>query len=358
MSDLTTSTERALLGALLTDPAQLDDLRYVRVEDFEFQRHREIYTAIQDVHAAAPSLTGAAFADSVASRLPTIDFVWEIDELHALALNCPDPDHGPTYARMVQEAAFRRDLAEHAERIGAIASAGTEPEVISEHLALLSEALGTHATRFGPMAELAHISDVAAGRAAVEIDQTEPERLARQDQVLADLMRHPEDIREVSTWLGSDRFAAGPRREVYETIVYIDGLDEPVDEITVAWNLARRAAAYDALGTDQYGLQPYAGVPAYITTLRDMEVPQDAAFSVGRQLLADDLSAKLAATAERMAYSASREDVSPAYAIGSTASAVRQIQHAHEYRQDVERDYQPQRDTGRDVRYDGPTQNL
>jgi replicative DNA helicase len=208
------------------------------------------------------------------------------------------------------------------------------------------------------MAELAHISDIAAGRAVVEIDQTEPERLARQDLVLADLMRHPEDIREVSTWLGSDRFAAGPRREVYETIVYIDGLDEPVDEITVAWNLARRAAAYDALGTDQYGLQPYAGVPAYITTLRDMEVPEDAAFAVGRQLLADDLSAKLAATAERMASSASREDVSPAHAIGSAASAVRQLQHAHEYRQDVERDYQPQRDTSRDVQYDGPTQSL
>lgn len=358
MPELINSTERALLGALLTDPAQLDELRYVRAEDFESQRHREIYAAIQDVHSAAPNLSGAAFADSVAARLPTIDYVWEIDELHALALNCPDPDHAPTYARMVQEAGFRRDLAEHAERIGAIAQAGTEPEVISEHLALLSEALGTHATRFGPMAELAHISDVAAGRAAVEIDQTEPERLARQDQVLADLMRHPEDIREVSTWLGSDRFAAGPRREVFETIVYIDGLDEPVDEITVAWNLARRAAAYDALGTDQYGLQPYTGVPAYITTLRDMEVPEDTAFTVGRQLLADDLSAKLAATAERMANSASREDVSPAYAIGSTASAVRQLQHAHEYRQDVERDYQPQRDTSRDVRYDGPTQSL
>ena len=358
MSDLTTSAERALLGALLTDPGQLDDLRYVRVEDFESPRHREIYTAIQDAHAAAPSLAGAAFTDSVAPRLPVIESAPEIDELHSLALNCPDPDHAPTYARMVQESAFRRDLGEHAERIGTIAQSGTEPDVISEHLALLSEALGTHAARFGPMAELAHISDVAAGRAAVEIDQTEPERLVRQDQVLADLMRHPEDIREVSNWLGSDHFAAGPRREVYETIVYIDGLDEPVDEITVAWNLARRAAAYDALGTDQYGLQPYAGVPAYITTLRDMEVPEDAAFTVGRQLLADDLSAKLAATADRMAHAASREDVSPAYAIGSTAGAVRRLQHAHEYRQDVERDYQPQRDTGPEVRYDGPTQSM
>lgn len=358
MPELINSTERALLGALLTDPAQLDELRYVRAEDFESQRHREIYTAIQDVHSAAPNVSGAAFADSVASRLPTVDYVWEVDELHALALNCPDPDHAPTYARMIQEAGFRRELAEHAERIGAIAQAGTEPQVISEHLALLSEALGTHATRFGPMAELAHISDVAAGRAAVEIDQTEPERLARQDQVLADLMRHPEDIREVSTWLGADRFAAGPRREVYETIIYIDGVDEPVDEITVAWNLARRAAAYDALGTDQYGLQPYAGVPAFITALRNMEVPEDAAFTVGRQLLADDLSAKLAATAEHMASSASRVDVSPAYAIGSTAGAVRQIQRAHEYREEVERDCQPQRDTGRDVRYDGPTQSL
>lgn len=358
MSDLTTSAERALLGALLTDPVQLDELRYVRAEDFESQRHREIYAAIQDVHSAAPSLGGAAFADSVATRLPTIDYVWEIDELHALALNCPDPDHAPTYARMVQEAGFRRDLAEHADRIGTIAQAGTEPEVISEHLALLSEALGTHATRFGPMAELAHISDVATGRAMVDIDQASAERLARQDQVLADLMRHPEDIREVSTWLGSDNFAAGHRREVYETIVYIDGLDEPVDEITVAWNLARRAAAYDALGTDQYGLQPYSGVPAYITTLRDLEVPEDAALTVGRQLLADDLSAKLTATAERMANNASRDDVSPAYAIGSAANAVRQLQHAHEYRQDVERDYQPQRDADRDVQYDGPTQSL
>ncbi|NUQ99928.1 MAG: hypothetical protein HOY79_26395, partial [Streptomyces sp.] len=117
MSDITMSTERALLGALLTDPGQLDELRYVRTQDFEIQRHREIYTAIQDVHADAPSLTGVAFADHVAARLPNPDFVWDF-ELHTLALNCPDPDHGPTYARMVQEAAFRRDLAEHAERIG------------------------------------------------------------------------------------------------------------------------------------------------------------------------------------------------------------------------------------------------
>lgn len=358
MSDLTTSAERALLGALLTDPDQLNELRYVRAVDFESERHREMYAAIQEVHAAAPYLSGAAFADSVAAHLRTIDYVWEIDELHALALNCPDPDHAPTYARMVQEAGFRRDLAEHAERIGNIAESGTEPEVISEHLALLSEALGTHATRFGPMAELAQISDIATGRAVVDIDQTDPERLARQDQVLADLMRHPEDIREVSTWLSSDNFAAGPRREVYETIVYIDSLDEPVDEITVAWNLARRAAAYDALGTDQYGLQPYSGVPTYITTLRDLDVPEDAALTVGRQLLADDLSAKLSATAERIANSASRDDVSPAYAIGQAATAVRQLQQAHEYRQDVERDYHPRRDANRDVHYDGPTQSL
>lgn len=358
MSDLTHSAERALLGALLNDPAQLDALRYVRATDFEASRHREIYTAIQDVRAAAPSLSGAEFADAVASRLPTIDFVWEIEELHDLALNCPDPDHGPTYARMVQEAGFRRDLAGHAERIGQIAQTGTEPEAISEHLALLSEALGTHATRFGPMAELAHISDVATGRAPVDIDQTEPERLVRQDQVLADLLRHPEDIREVSTWLSVDNFAAGMRREVYETIVHVDSMDEPVDEITVAWNLARRAAAYDALGTDQYGLQPYRGAPAYISTLRELDVPEDAALVVGRQLLADDLSAKLAATAERMSQTANRADVAPAYAIGSTANAVRQLQHAHEFRQDIERDFQPQRGTSRDVQYDGPTQSL
>src|SRR5258708_13844200 len=144
-------------------------------------------------------VAGAPYADLVANHLTSLGGGYVPPEtLHELALNCPDPDHAPTYARMVQEAGFRRELSEHAQRIGEIAESGQEPEAISEHLTLLSEALGTHATRFGPMAELAHITDVAEGRAMVSVGQDDPERLVRQDQVLADLLRHPEDIREVS----------------------------------------------------------------------------------------------------------------------------------------------------------------
>ncbi|HTJ68127.1 MAG TPA: DnaB-like helicase N-terminal domain-containing protein [Actinospica sp.] len=335
MDDLTYRTEQALLGSLLADSRHIPDVDYLLTRDFEDPEHRALYDAITTVHAWDPELTGVAFSDRVADLRGQVT----AEKLAELALSCPEPDHAPVYARMVQEAGFRRELADHAALLAETAADREQVPELALHLDSLSEALRVHASRFGPLAEIEYQSSFASDRVGPTQGPRDTETLARQDKILVDLMRHPELMSWDAEWMNSDMFEQGPRRIVFETLEYVTSIGEPVDEIVIAWNVARQAAAYDAQGRHLGKDDHYRAVPQYLIALRSVEAPDYAAIPLGQELLDDHFRARITTAAERIEDVAARTDVAPSRIIGQVNTAVQQISREYEARQ--EQQYHP-----------------
>ncbi|MBC3840567.1 hypothetical protein GXW82_10800 [Streptacidiphilus sp. 4-A2] len=60
--------------------------------------------------------------------------------------------------------------------------------------------------------------------------------------MLAGLLQKPDQIREVSSWLYPEVFDEGPRREVCEVILAVEERGEPVDQLTVEWEIYQQDA--------------------------------------------------------------------------------------------------------------------
>jgi hypothetical protein len=140
-------------------------------------------------------------------------------------LSNAQPGDAIVYARLVAEAGLRRDLAAHAERIAASGERRTSPD----HAARLAGALRARASldasgvddsdRRTPVARGLNSSD--------------------EDKALAVLIQNREIFPEVRDWLTSDCFPPGMPRDIYEAATAVFDRGEPVNELTVAWQLAR-----------------------------------------------------------------------------------------------------------------------
>ncbi|MFC1407169.1 MULTISPECIES: DnaB-like helicase N-terminal domain-containing protein [Streptacidiphilus] len=284
---LSERAEQALVVALLRDPTWFEGYRRVLTPD---RFTNPTYAAIVNGLAEQVTQTGAGreadFSSRLAERLnlPGVDAAY----LRDLAATGPDAADLGVYARMVQEAFVRRQLAAQAERIAASAGPVRGVDDHLDHLDRLAKAVA----RLAPAD--AEVRASAAGAVAVEVAAAPivGSRQWREDQVLADLLQNGEQVVEVEVWLTADTFEDGPRREVYEAIVTVSDQGEPVTELTVAWELSRQ---YSADGTTYD-----ATMEGYLASLLATEVVVGTAVEIGRDLLVDTLRADLAVDAARV----------------------------------------------------------
>ena len=131
----------------------------------------------------------------------------------------------------------------------------------------------------------------AAAQAATDAGRAfEPGRFARpedlQDAVLAALMHHPDEAREVLGWLPPDAFT-GPRRELYTLIGRYARDRMDIDPVTLAWGAAQVSGARpaDAPRTEHDGWLR----PDYVLRAGALDTAPGAASVLGRMLLADQV---------------------------------------------------------------------
>lgn len=270
MSSLTIRAERALIGALLDDTHADLDLSYLRADDFGHRAYRRIYEAILDLRASEPDLQGDLLVAAVAARAesPGIDAYF----LRDLRDSCPNAQHVAAYAAMVQAAAFRRDLTEH------------QPAN-----KLLAAALRRQATIFAPLT--ADDAEPANGTNVATVSQRE----AIEDQILADLLRHPEQAHDLATFLHSHIFTSKQRKELYETIVMLAEAGDAIDEIIVAWEHTRLHAYQRLVGADEGPLSPEPPEPddAYLSRLAATPITIPSAIEAARDLIGEDIRTTL-----------------------------------------------------------------
>lgn len=328
--ELAHRVEQALLGAMITQPGRAARLPgTVAAADFADPRHQAIFAALTgaagDEHGVLGRLRGLLTRFSRRTR-DTRDY------MESLPGMCPDSGHLDAYCDMISAAAAQRaaaataavtargtgmlagaamHLAGQSSREGKTAAGETG---LPADVARLARALGTpppqHAQppRDGrqqpqageaPAAVTAEAGQArAAARPAPAGHGESPDRRDRpaggayvkspedvQDAVLASLMRHSGEAREVTAWLPAEAFSQGPQRDLYELITAAIGAGKAVDPLIMAWTAAQRMpASPEAAAVGDAGDRAR---PEFILTLAELGTGPGTAAVLGRGLLAD-----------------------------------------------------------------------
>lgn len=280
MSSLNHRAEQALIGALLARPTE--PLDRIQAKDFAHPGHAAIYTAIHDTRLAQPDLAGDALIRAVAARAGTPG-IGEA-QLRQLRDDCPRPGHVAAYARMVEVAAFRRQIITYADTYTRAAATGDADPALQR----LADALTRQATLHTAMD---HTLDTQSRTASPEPDLV---RQGMEDDVLAVAIQYPEQAIALSRAIPAETFTSQQRRDIFETTISLAASGDPVDAVIVAWELERT----------QYIQQLTTGNPAdpaaypeptttYLARLAERPITIHTAIHTGRQLVAQDLTTKL-----------------------------------------------------------------
>ncbi|MEV6982162.1 DnaB-like helicase N-terminal domain-containing protein [Sphaerisporangium sp. NPDC051017] len=319
MPDLVHRTEQELLGALIYDPSLVNDVPYLLPRHFQHSDHQAIFAAFLDIYANEPGIWGATMAERINLQIGQSSI--DQTRLTGLVLSSPDLASVAVYGRMIQEAALRRELLSHADRLTQAAGTvrGIDPEL--DHFALLSDALRSNAVHFDT--SLTYELAVQAPRQDL--------RTLREEALLADLIQHPEYLHEVAAWLDPEVFTSPDRRSIYEAIIAVDHYGEPVQELTLSWELARARSADLTLAGEpidsRFDATPAA--PGYLARLAVTAVEAGVSIELGRDLLADHSRAELAAGAARITVNAVN-----AVTIAHQPAAHRTLRHERGFAQD------------------------
>ena len=251
--------ECATLGAVLTRPAPLDHITtWLRAEDFADPWHRQLFIVLRERQVARQPINaedvGLDLLDRVGARradLTRVVGVLQLTPAH------PEP---AAYARMVLESSLRREVALQgvllrASALSAALGHSARPLYVGSELVdlalregerrwlLASGESSSPSTTHPELASALRNPDrfLAADRllsAHPAVDENDAPAWER--ETVAALIRHPEQLPEIRTWLRPDLLTEPHSRAAYEALLeLVDEAVAPVDAITVAWQCQR-----------------------------------------------------------------------------------------------------------------------
>ncbi|WP_188302091.1 DnaB-like helicase N-terminal domain-containing protein [Streptomyces sp. CBMA123] len=243
--------EQAVLGACLLDPAQLTLLKeWLEPRHFYRPAHESFFAILLAQHTAGhPALALAPDADAEAKADWAITAIttatrevpgFSASYGHTLVAACPRPAHAAAYGRMVLETAVRRALEEHAHRLlhaaetEAVEAAVELTGALHTVIARLADAWGTIDQR-SPRPLPTPPTRPAAAKAAEAARHNE-------QMLLSSLISSPEQIPQTASWLTAEDLVDTGHRAVFNAMAALAHRREPVDELTVLWEVQRRGA--------------------------------------------------------------------------------------------------------------------
>lgn len=284
--------ERAALGSVLLDPDQLARLDFLEPDDFFTPQYGELFRAARDLYAtgAAPQIDaldeaerGPALArwatDTLdAAKVRGVD----LPQLHTLMAAAPTPAHAVHYGRLVLEAGIHRAIAREAIHLTQVVrSAGQQ----GPDMAQTFEIVDAYRSVFDHLARRWGVDPLAGPAAPTdgvdEGEQASPATLRgdQRDEDQADagaelwllpaIVAAPERLAVLADWLDARDFARPELGEVYAAAQAVHARGEPVDPVTVVFELHRREAWSDRLSPDEaisLLTAPAAGEATYLAT--------------------------------------------------------------------------------------------
>lgn len=249
--------EQAVLGAVLQRPDILQDIEFLDPAQFANSAHAALFGAIRAELTRDPDQTGADLAAHLRSAHAASGTAPDID---ALVDSCPDSGGAAAYARMLVEADLDRTMAAHAARF-------METTELLDGQRLMEVAVLRHrAIGASREAEAAPIPGSWKGS-----------RLNREEHILADLIQNPYALDLLPQWFNPRSFSADARSDLYEALTAVHSRGEPVDKLTVAWELDRLQRKDESTTS---GVDPVA----YVDRLAAIPVEPAAALRLSREL--------------------------------------------------------------------------
>jgi replicative DNA helicase len=294
--DYTTRLEQGILAALLAGDDQRLLSDHLAVSDFANPTHQAIYQAIVELDPDQRTPDRLVTAVAATVREPGVSVDW----LRDLADQAPQPQRASAYAQILIQTAFDRDAATFATPYLAAAQQTTDP-LVRDDLTRLGAALTARAEAFTTVTGGPHPDPAPVG--------LEPHR---EDQIIADLLQHPEQARAVAEWLDSEVFTTEQRKVTFEIAVSLAYDHDPIDAVILTWHVeqARSLAVLDERPPQPPG-PPGEANYTYLTRLESTPVTPGTAITVGRDLLAEHLRTKVALSAAQAAERATRAQLSP-----------------------------------------------
>ncbi|MER6127531.1 DnaB-like helicase N-terminal domain-containing protein [Streptomyces sp. NPDC001795] len=267
--DLTTVTpwppvyyaERALLGALLSDPRHLNEVTGISPGAFSTAAHAAVFAAIRALPAPALTETtdyAAVFAalrpgctPGLAKRTEHITWLGEVltaargqarglmaAHLHELISACPNPEHTPAYARIIEAEHARRRLRKAAESLMSTARGTSLPQSVLATLAeadALTSVVGDIAALFPPHSgSLPRIPVPSPGPLPDGEEAAQEERL-----LLATGTARPIEVEQMR-WLTPEDFTRPLHAGLWQCLTALVRRQAPVDPVTVVWEAQQR----------------------------------------------------------------------------------------------------------------------
>jgi len=251
--------EAAPLGSLLLEPTGMQGVAgWLRAGDFSHWWHAEVYTVMRERLAAAeqvnPEAVGLHLEDRVGPRRADLPRI--LDLLHA----APVRPHPLRYAAMVLESSLRREVAGHgvllrAAALSAALAGGSRP--VCAAASMVEAAFGAGERRWqlassgspggvGPaqpgLAPVLRNADRVLGADRLLAAHTEPDRREvreHEQRLVAALISRPAQVPAATRWLRPEALVDRPWRAAYCALVDLVERGEPVDVVTVAWEIQR-----------------------------------------------------------------------------------------------------------------------
>jgi replicative DNA helicase len=240
---LARAAERAVIGALLLEPARLADVHeWLRPDDFDGGAERQTYQAICHVtdrgEPLTPDLVDRQLREGKADGPVLADGAFLIGTMDA----CPAPSRASVYGRMVLELSIRRHIAADIAGLRHKAEQASTSEQLNTVFAQidgvqlgvknlhLREALAAHTASVAPnwAGELKPLSRFPRYEEGVV-----------ERQAVVALVDQPAALKTVARWLKPNDFSDDECASLFSELTVLREANNPIDGITVAWRARR-----------------------------------------------------------------------------------------------------------------------
>jgi replicative DNA helicase len=243
MINLERAVERALVGSLLLEPDQIDEVRgWLHLDDLAGTAERQAYAAIEALRDQGTAVTPQGVDAAVHATVPRGTQLADGPYLVTVMQETPYEDRSVVYGRMVLELSIRRRVAEEA--------AGLHQHAETASSAHDLNIVFGHVDQFRRGVEALHQREaLAAGAHSVtparESDLPPLVRFPRHEHVLEEqraivsLTEHPACLTQLSKWLRPNDFGDEECAALYGELLAMHHARSPIDRITVAWRAAK-----------------------------------------------------------------------------------------------------------------------
>ncbi|MEU3747304.1 MULTISPECIES: DnaB-like helicase N-terminal domain-containing protein [Streptomyces] len=243
--------ERALLGALLLEPALLADLEQLEADAFSNASHGALFSAMRRVpvpgpvrHQARPFWVNAVLEAALPdARGLTVSY------MHTLISVCPHAGHAPAYAAIIRAEHARRTIRLHSEHLARAAADTALPDRATAALAR-ADALAQHLDELSGRFPAHPGSLPRTTVPPAPAGGTDKEDLDEERMLLAGAAVWPSAIKEMR-WLTADDFLLSAHGALWQCLNALSHRGDPVDPVTVLWEAQHRGLLSSELAPDE-----------------------------------------------------------------------------------------------------------